>query len=96
MATASTAQIGLEYCRQTLIEGNGFIWSIFRQNTSAGRRNVRSVTLLIDRAFDGVALTSNNWIHVSASYIAAYNGDVKWEIAGTLIELNLIFFSFKS
>ena len=57
---------------------------------------MRSVTLLIDRAFDGVALTSNNWIHVSASYIAAYNGDVKWEIAGTLIELNLIFFSFKS
>lgn len=78
------SQIGADYCRQTLVEASGFIWSIFRQNTAADRRNVQSVSLLIDRDYDGVAFASNNRIHVSANYIAGYNGDVKREFTGVL------------
>ncbi|KAF6135033.1 hypothetical protein GIB67_014082 [Kingdonia uniflora] len=33
---------------------------------------------------DGVAYASNNEIHVSASYIGGYSGDVKGEITGVL------------
>lgn len=33
---------------------------------------------------DGVAYTSNNQIHVSASYLAGYSGDVKSEFTGVL------------
>lgn len=80
-------QIGADYCRQTLIEASGFIWSIFRQNTDADRKNVRSVSLLIDRDYDGVAFASNNRIHVSANYIAGITGDVKREVTGIKLPL---------
>ena len=77
-------QIGADYCRQTMIEASGFIWSIFRQNTPADRRNVQSVILLIDRDLHQYpAFASNNRIHVSASYIARYNGDVRMAVTGT-------------
>ncbi|KAF8020189.1 hypothetical protein BT93_G0782 [Corymbia citriodora subsp. variegata] len=33
---------------------------------------------------DGVAYTSNNEIHVSATYLAGYSGDVKGEFTGVL------------
>ncbi|XP_004137101.1 uncharacterized protein LOC101216297 [Cucumis sativus] len=78
-------QIGADYCRQTMIEASGFIWSIFRQNTPADRRNVQSVILLIDRDLHQYpAFASNNRIHVSASYIARYNGDVRMAVTGIL------------
>ncbi|XP_022972383.1 uncharacterized protein LOC111470953 [Cucurbita maxima] len=77
-------QIGADYCRQTLIEASGFIWSIFRQSTDADRKNVQSVSLLIDRDYNGVAFASDNRIHVSANYIAGINGDVKREVTGVL------------
>jgi len=75
--------IGSEYCKQTLVSGTGFIWSLFQQYNDADRKNVQKVSLFIDD-MDGVAYTSNNEIHVSARYINGYSGDVKREITGVL------------
>ncbi|KAG7011631.1 hypothetical protein SDJN02_26537, partial [Cucurbita argyrosperma subsp. argyrosperma] len=82
-------QIGADYCRQTLIEASGFIWSIFRQNTNADRKNVQSVSLLIDRDYDGVAFASDNRIHVRVLYhemVHVWQWDGNGAAPGWLIE----------
>ncbi|XP_022148711.1 uncharacterized protein LOC111017306 [Momordica charantia] len=77
-------EIGAIYSRQTLEAATNFIWNIFRQSTAADRKNVQTVTLFIDRDYNGVAFADNNQIHISASYIAGYGGDLKREITGIL------------
>ncbi|KAL6270521.1 hypothetical protein ACE6H2_027432 [Prunus campanulata] len=75
--------IGAKYSRQTLIFSTGFIWRVFQQNTTADRKSVQKVTLIIDNITE-VAYTSNNEIELGAGYIAGYSGDVKREISGVL------------
>ncbi|XP_062023801.1 uncharacterized protein LOC133739990 [Rosa rugosa] len=75
--------IGADYSKRTLISTANFIWKISQQSAAADRKSVSKVSLFIDN-IDGVAYTSNNQIHVSASYIAGYSGDVKKEITGVL------------
>ncbi|XP_024165864.1 uncharacterized protein LOC112172660 [Rosa chinensis] len=75
--------IGADYSLQTLTSAADFIWKVFQQSTDADRKSVAKVSLFIDN-MDGVAYASNNEIHVSASYIAGYSGDVKKEITGVL------------
>ncbi|KAM5549478.1 hypothetical protein ABKV19_000748 [Rosa sericea] len=75
--------IGADYSKKTLISAADFIWKIFQQRAAADRKSVAKVSLFIDN-MDGVAYASNNQIHVSASYIAGYSGDVKKEITGVL------------
>ena len=67
------SDIGADYSKQTLISAADFIWKVFQQSTDADRKSVAKVSLFIDN-MDGVAYTSNNEIHVSASYIAGYSG----------------------
>ncbi|KAM7474721.1 hypothetical protein LguiB_021964 [Lonicera macranthoides] len=78
-----TNQIGIDYSKQTLNSATSFIWRIFQQNTYASRKNVPSVTLIIEN-MGGVAYAVNGEIHVSANYIQGYSGDVKREITGVL------------
>ncbi|KAA8536239.1 hypothetical protein F0562_028717 [Nyssa sinensis] len=78
-----TNEIGVDYCKQTLISATDFIWSLFQQNTAADRKDVPQVSLFIDTV-DGVAYTVNNQIYVSANYIQGYSGDVKQEITGVI------------
>ncbi|KAM5549479.1 hypothetical protein ABKV19_000748 [Rosa sericea] len=75
--------IGADYSLQTLASAADFIWKVFQQSADADRKSVAKVSLFIDN-MDGVAYASNNEIHVSASYIAGYSGDVKKEITGVL------------
>ncbi|XP_061373900.1 uncharacterized protein LOC133316194 [Gastrolobium bilobum] len=76
-------KIGAEYAKQTLDSATKFIWSVFKQNAPADRKDVQKVSLFVDD-MDGVAYTSNDEIHVSARYVNSYNGDVKTEITGVL------------
>ena len=76
-------EIGFTYTKQTLTNATGFIWKIFRQRTTANRKNVSKVSLFIDD-MDGVAYADNNEIHLSARYIGSYSSDLKREIAGVL------------
>ncbi|XP_057502003.1 uncharacterized protein LOC130785819 [Actinidia eriantha] len=76
-------EIGAQYAQQTLASATQFIWTTFGQNSPADRKNVPQVTLIIE-TFNGVAHATNNEIHVSASYIQDYSGNVKTEITGVL------------
>lgn len=78
-------EIGENYAKQTLASATDFIWRTFQQASEADRKNVPHVSLFID-VMDGVAYTilDKNEIHVSASYIEKYSGDLKTEITGVL------------
>ncbi|KAJ0963122.1 hypothetical protein J5N97_028244 [Dioscorea zingiberensis] len=76
-------EIGLDYSTQVLSTASSFIWTTFQQDDEASRKNVQVISLIIEN-MDGVAYTSADQIHVSASYIAGYSGDVKTEITGVL------------
>ncbi|OWM64813.1 hypothetical protein CDL15_Pgr028530 [Punica granatum] len=78
-----TNQIGIPYTRQTLASATNFIWQTFRQASAADRKSVQQVSLFIDNV-GGVAYTSGDQIHVSASYLAGYSGDVKSEFTGVV------------
>ncbi|XP_030446559.2 uncharacterized protein LOC115669499 [Syzygium oleosum] len=78
-----TNEIGIQYSQQTMTESTDFIWRTFQQNDPADRKDVAKVSLFIDN-MDGVAYTSNNEIHVSATYLGGFSGDVKGEFAGVL------------
>lgn len=75
-------EIGVDCSKQIMVASTDFIWKIFQQSSIADRKNVHRVSLFIVTDYDGVAFASNNEIHVSASYIANYGGDVKREITG--------------
>jgi Peptidase of plants and bacteria len=75
-------EIGVSYTTQVMSTSSNFIWNTFNQQP-ADRENIDLVTLVVE-SMDGVAYTSNNGIHVSASYIAGYSGNVKTEFVGVL------------
>ncbi|XP_077216533.1 uncharacterized protein LOC143851092 [Tasmannia lanceolata] len=75
-------EIGLPYTKQIVENASTFIWQTFRQG-EGDRKSVQHVSTFIDK-MDGVAYTNNNEIHVSASHIASYSGDVRTEITGVL------------
>ncbi|WOL16881.1 hypothetical protein Cni_G25669 [Canna indica] len=78
------SEIGLDYSKQVLAAASSFIWTTFQQPSEADRKPVQLITLIVE-SMDGVAYTnSNHEIHVSANYIAGYNGDVRTEIVGVL------------
>ncbi|GFS42169.1 plant basic secretory protein (BSP) family protein [Actinidia rufa] len=79
-----TNEIGLEYSKQTLISATEFIWRLFQQNTVEDRRNTPKLSLSIEPNMDGVAVSSNDHIRVSANYINGFQGDVRREITGVL------------
>ncbi|KAF8017216.1 hypothetical protein BT93_H2415 [Corymbia citriodora subsp. variegata] len=64
--------IGIPYSLKTLIEATDFIWRVFHQNVAK------------DQNMDGVAYTINDEIHVSATYLGGFSGDVKREFTGIL------------
>lgn len=80
-------EIGIEYAKQTLTSASEFIHSLFQQNnnnnTADNGKSVQKVSLVVEN-IDGVAIASNNIIHVSAGYIGRYPGDIKKEITGVL------------
>ncbi|CAL5210711.1 unnamed protein product [Lathyrus oleraceus] len=80
-------QIGEQYTIQTLDSASQFIWTILQENNQADRKLVQNVSLFVDPNATGVvAYTTKitHEIHVSASYISSYKGDVKNEITGVL------------
>lgn len=76
-------EIGSNDAQQIMDAATQFIWQTFAQQSSADRKNVQSVTLIVE-SMSGVAWTSNDQIHLSAEYVANYQGDVKNEITGVL------------
>ncbi|XP_030519898.1 uncharacterized protein LOC115733384 isoform X2 [Rhodamnia argentea] len=78
-----TNEIGIPYSKQTLTDSTGFIWRTFQQNSPADQKAVAQVSLFIDN-MDGVAYTSGDKIHVSATYLGHFSGDVKREFTGVL------------
>uniref|UniRef100_A0A7C9CZS3 Plant basic secretory protein (BSP) family protein n=1 Tax=Opuntia streptacantha TaxID=393608 RepID=A0A7C9CZS3_OPUST len=81
--TRFNSEIGTSYALQTLSSATNFIWGIFQESDPSTRKNIQQVTLFVD-SMDGVAYTSNNQIHLSASYVAGYSGDVRREVTGIL------------
>ncbi|KAJ6811599.1 uncharacterized protein M6B38_153465 [Iris pallida] len=75
-------EIGLDYSKQVMASASSFIWETFAQ-AEPDRKNVALVTLAIEN-MDGVAYTSSNGIHVSASYIGQISGDVVAEFTGVM------------
>ncbi|XP_019449590.1 PREDICTED: uncharacterized protein LOC109352179 [Lupinus angustifolius] len=76
--------IGADYAKQTMNSATDFILKLFQENVDAAdRKNVEEVKLVIEN-IEGVAFDSNNEIHVSASFIERFNGDIKSEITGML------------
>ncbi|CAN6304737.1 unnamed protein product [Urochloa humidicola] len=75
--------VGLDYAKQVLSDASTFVWNIFNQPNPADRKPVDGITLLVED-ISGVALTSNNRIHLSARYVGSYSGDVKTEVTGVL------------
>jgi len=76
-------EIGKAYAAQIMNAASRFIWQTFAQKSSANRKNVQKVTLIVE-SLSGVASTSNDEIDLSAEYVANYQGDVKNEITGVL------------
>ncbi|XP_027360358.1 uncharacterized protein LOC113868719 [Abrus precatorius] len=75
--------VGADYAKQTLSSAVDFTLKLFQQNTVGDRKNVQKISMIVEN-IDGIAYCSNNEIHVSASYIESYPGDVKKEITGLL------------
>ncbi|XP_077216774.1 uncharacterized protein LOC143851289 isoform X2 [Tasmannia lanceolata] len=78
-------EIGLAYTKQILKTASAFIWQTFRQG-EGDRKSVQHVSTFIDTidTVNVIAYTTNNEIHVSASHIESYSGDVRTEITGVL------------
>jgi len=76
-------EIGSAKAQQIISRATQFIWQSFNEKSSADRKNVQTVTLFVE-SMDGVAYTSSDEIHLSAEYVASYQGDVKNEITGVL------------
>ncbi|XP_060174410.1 uncharacterized protein LOC132605209 [Lycium barbarum] len=76
-------EIGVPYSQQTLENATSFIWKIFQQDSPIQRKNVQNITMFIDDMEVGNDAI-NNQIHVTASYIEGYSGDIKREITGIL------------
>jgi len=77
------SEIGRDQAAQIMNAASQFIWNTFAQQSATDRKNVQTVTLFVESK-DGVAYTSNDEIHLSAEYVANYQGDVKTEITGVL------------
>ncbi|KAF8024282.1 hypothetical protein BT93_F1470 [Corymbia citriodora subsp. variegata] len=75
--------IGIPYSLKTLTEANNFIWRVFHQNVAKDRKSVAKVSMFLEN-MDGVAYTINDEIHVSATYLGGFSGDVKREFTGVL------------
>ncbi|XP_010271313.1 PREDICTED: uncharacterized protein LOC104607374 [Nelumbo nucifera] len=89
--TRFDTQIGVEYSREKLKSASEFIWQTFRQTSETERKSVQSVSLFVETMADGMngwhgvpAYAVNNEIHVNATYIEVYKGDVNREITGIL------------
>ncbi|KQJ97253.1 uncharacterized protein LOC100828815 [Brachypodium distachyon] len=75
--------VGLDYSKQVLSDASTFIWTTFNQRSTANRKPVDAVTLVVEN-IDGVAFASNNRIHLSSKYVGGYSGNVKAEVTGVL------------
>ncbi|CAN1289256.1 hypothetical protein LINPERPRIM_LOCUS20187 [Linum perenne] len=76
-------RIGSNYTLEAMSTASYFIWDLFEQtsnNTTQQRREYTNVTLK-----EGVsAYSRDNTVHISASYIGNYTGNVKKEFTGVL------------
>lgn len=81
--TRFDSEIGRANAAKIMDAATQFIWQTFAQQSSADRKNVQTVTLFVE-SMSGVAYASNDQIHLSAEYVANYQGDVKNEITGVL------------
>uniref|UniRef100_N1R5H8 Uncharacterized protein n=1 Tax=Aegilops tauschii TaxID=37682 RepID=N1R5H8_AEGTA len=82
--------VGLAYSKQVLSDASTFIWSTFNQRAAADRKPVDAVTLVVED-IDGVAFTSGNGIHLTASYLNAkmksgYSDDFFAQILGKNVQ----------
>jgi len=76
-------EIGSAKARQIMSSATQFIWQSFNLKSSTDRKNVKTITLFVDST-SPIAYESNDEIHLSAEYVASYEGDVKTEITGVL------------
>ncbi|XP_057445077.1 uncharacterized protein LOC130737350 [Lotus japonicus] len=86
-------QVGVDYAKDTMSSATEFILKLFEQHNStsvaADRKNVQKVSMIVEISIHGddvddAAYCSNNEIHISASYIERYSGDIKKEIIGIM------------
>ncbi|CAN0927017.1 hypothetical protein LINGRAHAP2_LOCUS35655 [Linum grandiflorum] len=79
-----TNHIGTAAAQQAMSSATHFIWNLFNQTTSpTDRKPIKKITLFVENK--GVsAYALENSIHVSASYIGNYTGNVKKEFTGVL------------
>ena len=73
-------ELGNTAMRQVLMDATNYIQGQFSLSTP---KDVTTVTLFVED-MSGVAYTSNNEIHLSASYVDGFTGDLTYEITGVL------------
>lgn len=79
------SEIGRAEAAQIMETASQFIWQTFAQESSTDRKDVQTVTLSVE-SLDGIANTTpdNDQIHLSAEYVANFQGDLKNAITGVL------------
>jgi len=77
-------EIGRAEAAQIMDDASQFIWQTFAQSSPADRRNTDITISLSVESMSGLAYSSADQIHLSAEYVANYQGDVKREITGVL------------
>jgi len=76
-------EIGSNDAQKIMDAATQFIWQTFALQSSADRKNSETITLFVE-SMSGVAYESDGEIHLSAEYVASYQGDVKNAITGVL------------
>ncbi|XP_062019298.1 uncharacterized protein LOC133735873 [Rosa rugosa] len=75
-------ELGVDYTKQRMRDATEFIWNLFKQTTAAERRDTPRISLFVEER-EGIAVSSNDIIHVSAKYIedlsaANLKNDFNW------------------
>ncbi|CAI0445592.1 unnamed protein product [Linum tenue] len=64
------SRVGAPYTKQAMSRATRFIWKTFRQqNDDTQRKHVTNIDFFLDFMEDGIAYSSDNDIHLSASYL---------------------------
>ncbi|KAF8017217.1 hypothetical protein BT93_H2416 [Corymbia citriodora subsp. variegata] len=79
-----SSEIGIPNSRILLIVSTHIIWNVFQQNVPGDRKSVEKVSLFIEN-MEGIAYESNDEIHVSATYLGGFSGNVKREFVGVVL-----------
>ncbi|CAN0927031.1 hypothetical protein LINGRAHAP2_LOCUS35655 [Linum grandiflorum] len=76
-------EIGAKFAMQTMYAATRFTWILFNQTDDpTARKNITSISLFVDDTVEAYCNNKNNEIHVNASYLGKYKGNIRREFVG--------------